>query len=227
MTNASKVISKELDHTTASVLLDTAERLFASKGIENVSTRQIVIASGHGNLSGAHYHFGTRDALINRLLERRMVVVDKLRNQTLDKLSTESKMDDLAAIVGGSLGVLADVVENYPWGRNYVLITAQAFFDTRLQLEATLNKKFLSGHDRFTEAMARLMPPMSPDILRERLQILRYESVYAVTRWLQKNGEVTPQNRASFLMLRDTLATFMTAGLSCPVPKTFEANLTP
>ena len=60
---------------TASSLMDTAERLFARDGIENVSIRQIVMASGHGNLSGAHYHFGSRETLIRKVLERRMVVV--------------------------------------------------------------------------------------------------------------------------------------------------------
>jgi AcrR family transcriptional regulator len=53
----------------ATALLDAAEQLFAAHGIAEVSIRQIVRASGQGNLSAAHYHFGSRDALIRALVE--------------------------------------------------------------------------------------------------------------------------------------------------------------
>ena len=49
---------------TPTQLLDVAERLFAERGIDNVSIREIVRASGQSNLSAAHYHFGTREALV-------------------------------------------------------------------------------------------------------------------------------------------------------------------
>lgn len=68
------------DTSTASVLLDVAERLFAERGIASVSLRQIVLEGGQGNLSAAHYHFGSRDALIRALVERRLRTLDALRH---------------------------------------------------------------------------------------------------------------------------------------------------
>ena len=50
-------------------LLDAANRLFATAGPADVSLRAIARAAGvnHGLV---HRHFGTRDALVDRLLER-------------------------------------------------------------------------------------------------------------------------------------------------------------
>ena len=45
---------------TARHMLDVAEPLFAEKGIEQVSLREIVAASGQRNLSAARYHFGLK-----------------------------------------------------------------------------------------------------------------------------------------------------------------------
>lgn len=84
---------------TASSLMDAAERLFARDGIENVSIRQIVTASGHGNLSGAHYHFGGRETLIRKVLERRMVVVDAMRHEALDRLVQQGRDTELFAVI--------------------------------------------------------------------------------------------------------------------------------
>jgi AcrR family transcriptional regulator len=51
-------------------ILDTAERLFAERGIDAVSIRSVLAAAGV-NVSLAHYHFGGRDGLIEALLRRR------------------------------------------------------------------------------------------------------------------------------------------------------------
>ena len=57
--------------STREKLLDTAEELFAEHGLAGVSLRTINAEAG---LSPAalHYHFGTQQALVEALLERRM-----------------------------------------------------------------------------------------------------------------------------------------------------------
>ena len=74
---------------TATALLDAAERLFAQAGLAAVSIRRIVLASGQGNLSAAHYHFGSRDALVRAVIERRLREIDAIRNRRLDALEAK------------------------------------------------------------------------------------------------------------------------------------------
>ncbi len=63
---------------TRTRILDTAERLFAERGIESVSVRSILAAAGV-NVALAHYHFGSREGLITALLEARVApLVDEM-----------------------------------------------------------------------------------------------------------------------------------------------------
>lgn len=203
--------------STASTLLDTAERLFAAKGIENVSIRQIVMASGHGNLSGAHYHFGTREVLIRKLLERRMSVVDALRHQALDELAAQGRDTDLRAVIDSTVHVIETVVRNYSWGGDYVLVIAQALFNPRIHLLATIDAKAISGLGRTAALVGRVLPHLSGELVAERMRLVRHNAAYEFARWLQENGGLTDANQPSFDAMMRNLCDFVTAGLEAPV----------
>ena len=51
--------SSRLPSATAERLLLAAERLFAARGVDGVSLRQVNVEAGQRNLSAAHYHFGS------------------------------------------------------------------------------------------------------------------------------------------------------------------------
>lgn len=53
-------------------LIRAAERLFAERGIDGVSLRQISAAAGNRNNSAVQYHFGTRDRLVQAIFEHRL-----------------------------------------------------------------------------------------------------------------------------------------------------------
>jgi AcrR family transcriptional regulator len=53
-------------------LVLAAERLFAVQGIDGVSLRQISVESGSGNNSAVHYHFGSKDGLIEAIFRHRL-----------------------------------------------------------------------------------------------------------------------------------------------------------
>jgi len=57
--------------STVERLLDAAERLIADRGVEAVSLRAVNAAAGT-NVAAVHYHFGSKDALIDAVLRRRM-----------------------------------------------------------------------------------------------------------------------------------------------------------
>ena len=60
---------------TKEQILDVAERMFAESGVHGVSLRAIIAEAGV-NLAAVHYHFGSKDALVEAVFERRVGPAD-------------------------------------------------------------------------------------------------------------------------------------------------------
>jgi AcrR family transcriptional regulator len=109
-------------------LLDTAERLFAERGIEAVSLRDVSAAAGQRNHSAAQYHFGDRRGLVAAVFERRMGVVAERRHALLDALTGPGDQVDAEAVVAAIVIPLTDVVaESDAW---YGRFLARSLWDT-------------------------------------------------------------------------------------------------
>src|SRR5262245_56228774 len=63
-------MDKQDQATTKDLILDTAERLFAEKGLDATSVRDITGAAGV-NLGAITYHFGTKQNLVAAMFNRR------------------------------------------------------------------------------------------------------------------------------------------------------------
>ena len=70
---------------TKEKILDTAERLFAEQGIGATSLRQIIGVAGV-NLAAVHYHFGSKEALLEAVFARRIERVNRERLEMLDRV---------------------------------------------------------------------------------------------------------------------------------------------
>jgi AcrR family transcriptional regulator len=82
---------------TRTRILDTAERLFAERGIESVSVRSILASAGV-NVALAHYHFGSREGLITAVLEARVapLVAEMARGiEEADARGRDASLEDV------------------------------------------------------------------------------------------------------------------------------------
>ena len=69
---------------TKTKILNAAEYLFASRGPNATSLRQ-VISRAKVNLAAIHYHFGSKESLLQAVLSRRLVPLNAGRLALLDK----------------------------------------------------------------------------------------------------------------------------------------------
>jgi AcrR family transcriptional regulator len=69
-------------------LLDAAEQLIGERGIDGVSLRAIN-AEADSNVAAAHYHFGSKEALVRAVLARRMSVLADERFEMLATLEDD------------------------------------------------------------------------------------------------------------------------------------------
>ena len=70
--------------STRDKLLDAAARLFAERGLDNVSIAEIVRAAGQRNASAVHYHFGNRNEVLRALLARHVPDIATRRRELLE-----------------------------------------------------------------------------------------------------------------------------------------------
>ena len=84
---------------TRTLVLDTAERLFALQGYEATGVRQIADEAGV-NLGAIHYYWRTKEMLCRDALERRLVPVLARRFEGLD--TVEALGAGLAALFDAS-----------------------------------------------------------------------------------------------------------------------------
>ena len=80
-------------------ILDTAERLFGEEGYKAVSLRHITADAGV-NLASIHYHFGSKEELLDELVARRAGPVNEERMEKLRRLKEAAgpnpiELDDL------------------------------------------------------------------------------------------------------------------------------------
>ena len=65
-------------------LIRAAERLFAERGSDQVSLRDITAAAGATNASAVQYHFGDRRGLVRAVLARHEGAIERRRHALLD-----------------------------------------------------------------------------------------------------------------------------------------------
>lgn len=72
-------------------LVAAAEELFATRGLESVSMREINTAAGSRNASALQYHFGDRAGIIRAVLAKHTDSVEARRHALLDNYEAESQ----------------------------------------------------------------------------------------------------------------------------------------
>src|SRR6516162_4097843 len=75
---------------TTERILDAAERLFAQHGFDGTSIRAIV-DEAKVNLAAVHYHFRSKDALLEAVLTRRISVVNDARLKMLEEVEKAAR----------------------------------------------------------------------------------------------------------------------------------------
>jgi AcrR family transcriptional regulator len=84
---------------TRVALMEAAERLFAVRGIDAVTLREIQLAAGQSNTSVIGYHFESREGLVRALIEYRHAEMNSDRESMLTEMSQSGTEADPRAVV--------------------------------------------------------------------------------------------------------------------------------
>jgi AcrR family transcriptional regulator len=80
-------------------MIRAGERLFAERGINAVSMREVAAAARQLNNSAVRYHFGSKDGLADAIFHYRMARIDERRRAMLLALDGSGRGSDLRALL--------------------------------------------------------------------------------------------------------------------------------
>ena len=151
---------------SAAVLVATAQRLFAERGIDAVSFREIAREAGQKNNSALTYHFGSKEALIQAILDAGMQEVNTLRNDYVDLLYSSGRYTNLRALVEALVWPLATkLLTEKKNTYNRFLAAAQLHPDIDLGASSTEVDR---GFRRVYELIEAALPNIPAPVLRQR-----------------------------------------------------------
>jgi AcrR family transcriptional regulator len=112
-----------LSGDTKARLVAAAEELFAERGVDGVSLREITRVSGAKNVIAVQYHFADRDGVLRAILDKHLPDVDSRRNALLDEIEG-SPEPGVRAMAGALVKPLAPKLADDGGGRPFLQIYA-------------------------------------------------------------------------------------------------------
>jgi AcrR family transcriptional regulator len=154
-------------------LLDAAERLFAERGFEGASLRAVTQAAGT-SVSAAHYHFGSKEALLVATVRRRAEPVAEARNARLAEI--ERRAGDgplpLEDVLDAFLRPIFEERARPDRADDFRRIAARLFSDPPEVVGPLKREVFGPTAQRFLDALVRALPDKSPADVALDLQFL-------------------------------------------------------
>lgn len=211
--------------TSPDRLLKTAERLFAERGLDAVSLRLISREAGDLNTASVHYYFGTREALIDAVLARRLPAINARREAAMAALDAAGGMPELRDVLACHIRSLADEMTEGQGGGNYARFIAQAYASTEFDIAEMANRHGEKTFRRVAEMARPLLPHLPADIFRERIGIMFRTVVYVFADW-ERDRHASPAGgkRLPIDIFTEDLIDTQTAALSAPCSRAEDAR---
>lgn len=203
-------------------IMDVAEQLFREHGFEATSMRAITAAAGV-NLAAANYHFGSKEALFEAVLRRRLDPMNQRRVELLAELEKRWEPAPvpcdriLSALLLPALELSRDPERG---GANFLRLLGRAYADPAPFIRQFLSEQYATMIRRFKAAFGRALPELPKRELSWRLHFMMGALSYTLagTDTLKLIAEITGNEAAhdDELLLR-RLAPFLLAGLTAPL----------
>jgi AcrR family transcriptional regulator len=196
---------------TKEKLLDTAERLFGEQGYGATSLRHIIAEAGV-NLASVHYHFGSKEELLDAVVARKMGPINRERLALLDAAE--------AATAGGPapIGKLLEAFLKpaiIRAGNDPGFCRLMGRLHGEGLMPRVVAKNFQEIAERFLGRMRRALPQLPDEEAAWRIHFM----VGAMAQTLKGPPEypgMAPGNLADTELLLRRIVTFLSAGFRAP-----------
>jgi AcrR family transcriptional regulator len=202
-------------------ILDTAERLFGEHGYDATSLRQIIAAAGV-NLAAIHYHFGSKQELLDELILRKAGPVNEQRIALLERVVAQAGSGPLAVekVLEAFMAPMSSAAEENP---QFVRVMGRLHAEGLLP--AVVEQHFQPVIVRFRAAMQRALPELPELEFLWRLHFMIGAMAHTMCGAPDFTGVASA--RGDFRARIDRLVAFLTGGFRAPVSQGVELESAP
>ena len=201
---------------TRARILAAAERLYAERGVDGVSLREITEAAGQRNNAAVHYHFGGRDELVRELFELRYAQLEARRAEMLAELDDAGRGADVEALVRVLVAPFAEAADQGAEG-TWVRFVARLHEDPRFNpfgaLPYAAREEAMAASREVTGRIRRVVK-LTPKQAEARFYLVTTLAVHAVADRqalaAAGAGEHLPRGRALVDVLVDAAVAILT-----------------
>lgn len=147
-----------------------AQSLFAARGVDAVSVRDILTAAGQRNGASLHYYFGSKDDLVAQLVIDGARLIDERRNARLDALEAAGGPRSLREVMEVLIMPSTELGRDGGEG-DYLRFISTFSLQNRNAFDAIVGDGWNGGYQRCLDHIRRLAP-VSPEVLERRLVFL-------------------------------------------------------
>lgn len=133
-------------------LIRAAEQLFAEKGIEATSLREVGTLAEQKNTNAVQYHFGGKEGLIRAIWQRHAQDVEQYRIKMLAALDEQPSLQSLVEAI---IFPIADKINDEDGGKYYIQIMSQLVSYSG----ASLLELFQHTPDKTTQSIMNAIKP--------------------------------------------------------------------
>ena len=151
--------------STSEQLILAAERLFAEQGIDGVSLRKIGAEAGNANNSAVRYHFGSKQGLLQAILEYRLPGLNRRRQL----LTVQARPDDLRSCVEAYLLPIVEEAEAEDSYYLSFLVQLQCYGVAEHPF-GRLSERFRATTEDFIGHISDLLPDLPPSVRSSRIE---------------------------------------------------------
>lgn len=169
---------------TRDLLVRTAIRLFAEKGVNGVSLRAVGEAAGQKNTAAVHYHFGDRDRLLMAAVDRILAALAEPVDAEMARLVRVDRAfcdrSGIHAVLAALFLPMVTLPLRHPaWGRDAVKLLSRVVTGEAGQIAREFNEKVNIHTERIIDDLSARSGITDRDRLATRLDFA-FVSILAV-----------------------------------------------
>jgi AcrR family transcriptional regulator len=203
---------REQAAATRALLLRTAERLYAERGLHEVSNRQVAEAAGQANNSAVAYHIGTKADVVKAISATHLdPIIERTREMVVAARGSADPRDHIACLIRPYVDHLAALGTPSTCARFIAQISTDPTVDDRPFEKDALDE--LTGEAYW--AMRELAPPMPTEVARLRHRMTRVLLLHTCAE--QEQAGATTGTPVDWALVGATLVDAATGVLTAPI----------